>query len=423
VYASLARRRGRARLVGVATAALSALSAISAGAPGAESSAGSAPPARAGDGVLLAQRVPVGDGGTPLEDGGTGSVPPDATPEELEAIQRALSSDEAGRDKAAPPPAPPAQAPAPGAFSLQSLSPDLSFIANVAAAWFSSDEPFQTGGHDPTENGFNLQQLEMAVSKAVDPFFRFDAFIVFSQFGVEIEEVYATSLAFPWRTQIRVGQFLTRFGRINSTHLHSWAFVDQPFAIGRVFGSEGNRGLGAELSWLAPLPWYVELLGSITDARGEGTARSFFGAQPLPLESPLDFQSTGAVKQFFALSDNLSLLWGLSVATGPNSTGHRNRTDIYGTDVYLKYRPISDPSNPTIVSLQLEALYRRRQIPRELLEDLNGYAGRSSGASSRAGGSPRATSWAPVRICSGTQRERIRSIPSGDGSGSASPPT
>ncbi|HYX91908.1 MAG TPA: zinc-regulated TonB-dependent outer membrane receptor, partial [Myxococcaceae bacterium] len=292
-----------------------------------------------------------------------------------EAIQRSLSSDAPARGSNATPPAPPPQTPAPRGFSLQSLNPDLSFIADVAGAWFSKGEPFQTGGHDPTERGFNLQALEMAVSKAVDPFFRFDANFAFSQEGVEIEEAYATSLSFPFRTQLRVGQFLTRFGRINNTHPHTWAFVDQPFAIGRVFGGDGNRGLGAELSWLTPLPWYVELVGSVTDARGENTARSFFGAEPLPLRSPLDLQITGALKQFFAVSDDLSLLWGLSTAAGPNSTGgERNRTDVYGTDLYLKFRPISDPSNPTIVSLQVEALYRRRQIPDALLRDLNGYA-------------------------------------------------
>jgi hypothetical protein len=47
---------------------------------------------------------------------------------------------------------------------------------------------------------------------------------------------------------------------------------------------------------------------------------------------------------------------------------------VYATDVYLKYRPISDPSNPTIIAFQTEWFYRRRQVPDDVLSDVNGYA-------------------------------------------------
>ena len=258
--------------------------------------------------------------------------------------------------------------------ALQSMNPDLSFVADVALAWFSAEAPLAGGAHDPARTGFTLQQLELSVGQAVDPYFRFDANLVFSQFGVEIEEAYATTLALPHRTQLRIGQFLTRFGRINGTHPHAWHFVDQPFAITRVFGGESNRGLGVEGSWLAPLPWYVEVVGSVTDAGGGATARSFMGGGVFRVTSPLDFQFTGAVKQFFPLGDDVSLLWGLSAANGPNVSGPGNRTDVWGTDLYLKYRPISRAADSTVVSLQAEALYRRRQVPRDVLEDVSGYA-------------------------------------------------
>jgi hypothetical protein len=257
--------------------------------------------------------------------------------------------------------------------TFQSFNPDISFIGDVALAYFSADDPLMAGGHDPTKNGFNLQQLELAASAMVDPYFRFDANIVFSQFGVEIEEVYATTLSLPWNLQVRAGQFLTRFGRINATHPHTWAFVDQMLVIGKFFGGEGNRALGAELSVLLPLPWYVELVGSATDAAGEGTARSFYGGDDLGVNSPLDLQYTGAVKQFFPVSDNWSLSWGLSYATGPNSTGRDNRSEVYGTDLYLKYRPITEGSY-TAVSLDAEWLLRRRQVPARVLQDHGLYA-------------------------------------------------
>jgi hypothetical protein len=291
-----------------------------------------------------------------------------------EAIRRALAQDSASNAQAGDGvPITPSTKSAPAGSGLQSLIPDLAFIADFALAYFSEDENLQSGGHDPVKNGFNLQQLELSVGAAVDPYFRFDANIVFSQFGVEVEEAYATTLALPEHLQLRAGQFLTRFGRLNATHPHAWDFVDQPFALGRVFGAEGNRGLGTELSWLSPLPWYVELVGSITDAGGEATARSFYGPEDLGVESPFDLQYTVAIKQFFPLSEDWSFAWGLSGASGPNPTGRDNRSEVYGTDLYLKWRPISFQSYQ-YVAIHTEWLYRRRQVPEAVLQDLSSFS-------------------------------------------------
>jgi hypothetical protein len=302
------------------------------------------------------------------------------TPEELAEIEKALGKDATDASASGTPAAtPPASGTNTGATVIRVGTSnnqwlDLSFILDGALAAFTAEEPLQTGGHDPNTNGFNLQQLELSIRSVVDPYFRFDSNIVFALAGVEIEEVYVTTLDLPANLQVRAGKFLTRFGRINPTHPHSWDFADQPFALGRVFGGEGNQGLGLEVSWLTPLPWYVELVGSGTDAIGQATARSFLGGGGgRGVVSPFDFQFTGAVKQFFEISDNTSLLWGLSSATGPNPTGYRNYTNVFGTDVYLKYRPTTGGSS-TIVSLQAEMLYRRRQVPDDVLSDYNGYA-------------------------------------------------
>lgn len=253
-------------------------------------------------------------------------------------------------------------------------TPDIAAILNVALAWFSDeDNAMQTGGHDPRTNGFTLQQLELSLGASVDPYFRLDANLVFSQFGVEVEEAYATTLSLPARLQVRAGQFLTRFGRHNPTHPHSWAFIDQPIVIGKMLGSEGNRGLGAELSWLAPTPWFVEVSGAVTDPQGECCARSFLGADSIGLQSPLDVQATGHLKQYFPFGPDWSLQWGLSAATGPNASGNGNRTLLAGTDLYLRWRPTSGTSGRA-VSLQVESIFRSRQVPRDVLQDIGGYS-------------------------------------------------
>lgn len=308
------------------------------------------------------------------------------TPEQQAEIEKALQQDAAAQAKSqgasTAHTAMTSPAPGPVGFALQSLNPDISFIADVALAAFSGDPAniptLQAGGHDPQKTGFNLQALELSVGKAVDPYFRFDANIVFASDGVEIEEAYATTLALPYGLQARAGKFLTRFGRLNASHPHTWDFADQPFMLSRIFGGEGNRGLGVEVSWLAPLPWYAELVGSVTDAQEEGATRSFISKDVTPdfqVRRITDFDDTLALKQFFALSDDWSLMWGLSFATGPNGQGLTTNTfsQIYGTDLYVKYRPLSG-GDFTIVSLQAEGYYRVRQLQDDALNDFGGYA-------------------------------------------------
>src|SRR5262249_8867581 len=89
---------------------------------------------------------------------------------------------------------------------------------------------------------------------------------------------------------------------------------------------------------------------------------------------PQDFLYTGALKQFFALSDDWSVYFGLSYANGPNSTAKGNRTDVFGADLYLKFRPITYGSY-TIVSLQSEGFVLRPQgLDATQLSDVDMYA-------------------------------------------------
>ena len=298
--------------------------------------------------------------------------PAAATSSDERDIQAALAADAASADKSAGSgPAPTASPPA-SQGGVQSLNPDLSVIADFAAAAFSSDHHLQSGAHDPQHNGFNLQALELSFAAAVDPYLRFDSHISFELTGIDVEEAYGTTLGLPLHLQARLGQFLNRFGRLNASHPHTWNFSDQPFALGRVFGAEGNKGLGTELSWLTPLPWYVELVGSTMMADGGDTSRSFLGDTERTVRGPKDLQYLAAAKQFFPLSEDWSLAWGLSGAFGPNPSGPGNRSAIYGSDVYLKYRPITSQSS-LIVSLTSEWYYRRRQVPTDIDQDVSSY--------------------------------------------------
>ena len=257
-------------------------------------------------------------------------------------------------------------------FSAQPLigamNPNISLILDTAAAWFSSDKPMQTGAHDPNSTGFNLQQLELHIESAVDPYFEMQTNIVFAQFGVEVEEAYARSLSLPGRMQIRAGQFLAPLGRLNPTHPHSWKFADQPLVNGKFLGSEGLRGLGIEASWLLPTPWYAELTSAVQMGRDACCARSFWGGDALPVKSPLDLVAIARLAQFFPVDNDWSVMWGLSAVLGPNSSGVGNRTEIYGSDLFVRFRPIADPQRRSL-SWHTEWLFRARQTPGDSLQD------------------------------------------------------
>jgi hypothetical protein len=300
------------------------------------------------------------------------TTPPPTPSSDERDIQAALAADAAAGDKSAAAGSAPTTNPKASPGGVQSLNPDISVIADFAAAAFSNDTHLETGAHDPQRNGFNLQALELSFAAAVDPYLRFDSHISLELDGIDVEEAYGTTLGLPFHLQARLGQFLNRFGRLNASHPHTWNFSDQPFALGRVFGAEGNKGLGGELSWLTPLPWYVELVGSTMMAEGGDTSRSFLGDTERQLRGPKDLELLAAAKQFFPLGEDWSLAWGLSGAFGPNPSGIGNRSAIYGSDVYLKYRPITSQS-PLVLSLTSEWYYRRRQVPNDIVQDVSSY--------------------------------------------------
>jgi hypothetical protein len=181
--------------------------------------------------------------------------------------------------------------------------------------------------------------------------------------------------------------------------------------------AKGAADLGAELSWLSPLPWYAELVLTASKRTARRRREAFWGAEsPTSKAQQISFTSL-ALKQFFPWSDDWSCAWGLSSALGPNPTGGENRTDVYGTDLYVKYRPITRESQQ-MVAWQTEVFYRRRQIPDQLLQDVSLYSQLVVQLSQRwavAGryefGSP-AVGWA-------VKKDSTSSIPSGSTSDSA----
>jgi hypothetical protein len=263
---------------------------------------------------------------------------------------------------------------------------NIGFTALVDAGWSTErDVPsLQLGDHDPLVRGFTIPNTELTLDGAVDPYFKGFANFVFKldeggETGVELEEAFLLTTSLPGNLQLKLGQFFAEFGRQNPQHPHTWAFVDQPLALNRMFGPEGLRSQGARLSWLAPTPFYTEAMLGVLNSVG-GTAFSFLSDESgeihggVPAEravrTPGDMLIVPRIASSFELTGTQTLLFGVSAALGPNNSGPSARTRVFGVDAYYKWKPAAAQQGFPFVSLQAEALARRYEAAeREAAED------------------------------------------------------
>jgi hypothetical protein len=284
---------------------------------------------------------------------------------------------------------------------------NISYGALIAGGWSSMADPsaqLELGDHDPIKRGFALRNAEIAVDGAVDPYFKGFANIVLkldknNETSIELEESFLQSTALPGNLQLKAGQYFAAFGRQNAQHPHTWAFVDQPLILGRAFGPDGLRSIGAQLSWLAPTPFYTELFLSVLDGQGS-TAFSFRNpGEPdatgieryagrattdRPLRGVQDLLFVPRVASSFELGDNQTLVLGLSGAFGPNDTGARTRSQVYGADLFWKWKPADAAQGFPYLTWQTEALWRNFEagadplaatpLPAETLRDAGFYS-------------------------------------------------
>ncbi|MCX8107615.1 MAG: hypothetical protein N3G20_02300, partial [Verrucomicrobiae bacterium] len=140
-------------------------------------------------------------------------------------------------------------------------------------------------------------------------------------------------------------------------------------------GPEGLRSPGARVSWLLPTPFYSELFvamqnsGSATaysfrgsnHAHGEHDGSTIFGRRRIHREvegiDDLLFAPRYAVS--FDLTENQTVLLGTSAAFGPNNTGCDTDTQIFGLDLFWKWKSPTHHAGFPFVAWQTEVMARR----------------------------------------------------------------
>ena len=253
---------------------------------------------------------------------------------------------------------------------------DISLNALMTAGTSTADDAtigeLEGGHHDPHRRGFTIQNTELGLSGAVDPYFKgfvnmVQTIDVDGNTSVELEEAYAQTTSLPYGLQAKAGQYFTAFGRLNPQHPHQWEFVDQPVVNTRMFGDDGMRGPGVQASWLTPASFPLELVAGLQNANGN-TMSSFAG--PAEDGPPAGQQVDRQVKDFadmvwsgradasFDLTDEIPVLIGVSDALGPSGASKSGMTSILGSDLTLKWKPLANDHGFPFIAFQGEWMRR-----------------------------------------------------------------
>jgi hypothetical protein len=259
-----------------------------------------------------------------------------------------------------------------GLFGGSAMSnPNISLVFNTYAysSNLTTDEIRNRGiaGYTTTgldrRNGFNLDAAELAVYAPVDSYFNLYATIPVTEDGATVEEAYFITTALPQGHQIKGGKFKSGFGRLNSQHSHIWDFVDAPLPYRAFIGDEGFSEKGVQYTYIPPLPFYtivgVEAL--------QGESDRLFGTDAASGAHAY----TAFAKASFDISDNATVLFGPSVATGKtktatvaDNTDFTGNTTLYGLEFTYKWKSTKYQG----FKVQSEYLYRTQSGD---LTDLN----------------------------------------------------
>jgi hypothetical protein len=213
---------------------------------------------------------------------------------------------------------------APSAGASKLFNPDISVIGNVVS---------HTGGDNPEgRDSIALQEAELGLEAAVDPYAKAKFFIGYSEQEVSVEEGYIQFVSLPWDLSAKVGKMKASFGKFNTTHFHTWSAIDEPLVSSTFFGGEGITDSGVSVSKLIPAgPVFVE-----------ATAEAFRGSVDgvFDPKGSSDLLYNAHLRAYKDITENSNLDFGASYATGtlPETGGTNSFT---GFDVTYRWKPLS----------------------------------------------------------------------------------
>jgi hypothetical protein len=171
----------------------------------------------------------------------------------------------------------------------------------------------------------------------------------------EVHEAYVASSRLIPRTKVRVGQYFLALGRLNHFHRHEWPFVSAPIVHQRLFGDEGVIDTGGELSWIAPLPFFLDITAGVANGWVFGHTHDS-GAKP---RQPTHYTRVGTYTE---LPHDGGMQYGTTFLRRRDAVG--GITSIAGLDATAKWR------DGSVLSWLVQTeLWQRQQKLRQLGSD------------------------------------------------------
>ncbi|HMD98601.1 MAG TPA: hypothetical protein VKM93_14860 [Terriglobia bacterium] len=210
--------------------------------------------------------------------------------------------------------------------AAKALNPDISVIGDFLGS----------AGKNPVRPGPSLEmhESEVGLQAIVDPYARADFFLSFGEEGVNLEEGYITFTSLPGGFVAKVGKMRAAFGKVNTLHNHVLPWTDRPLVTQNLVGGEdGIDDAGISVTRILPAPKNIFL---------EATAQVFRGDSSDVFKSNQggELGLVGHLRGYKDLTDNTNVDLGFSYARGHNEAGSAYRTQLYGMDATLHWKPL-----------------------------------------------------------------------------------
>jgi len=206
------------------------------------------------------------------------------------------------------------------------LNPDISVIGDFVGA----------AGRDPNRSVPTLQmhESEVGLQAIIDPYARGDFFLSFGEQGVDLEEGYITFTSLPGGFVTKVGKMRSSFGVVNTLHSHNLPWIDHPLVSESLAGGEEGIGdAGVSVSRILPAPKGIFLEATTQLYRGD-VGEVFHSTRRG------DVLAVGRLRGYGDLSESTNLDLGFSYARGHNDVGTAFRTQLFGVDATLRWKPL-----------------------------------------------------------------------------------
>lgn len=315
---------------------------------------------------------------------------------ELEALQRqygdrlsALEARLGAAQQPAPAAAPPPTAPVPaqpttagaqaipagtlpvyGAVTAGSkiFNPDIGIIGNFISATGKARGGSESIAPLPFAT---LQESEASFQAIVDPYARADFFLAIGEDGIEVEEGYVSFPTLPGGLLVKAGKFRANLGRLNAFHNHTLPWIDRPLVMYNLLGGSpldpdtGIKDAGVSVSRLIPAGnLFLEATGEVFRGDSGTVFRS---------SRRSDVSTVGHVRAYADFTEQTNIEVGGSYARGHNDLGSDFVTRLYGTDVTVRWRPLSRAIYRSLAG-RTELFWSRREEMTALQQAFGGYA-------------------------------------------------